>query len=189
MTDGIILAGGYSRRLGKNKMSILYQSQPVIMHTLRQMKEVCEHIYVVTGFYHDEISEIVNHLDGVDTVYNENYEQGMFSSVKKGVECVKHDFFIIPGDYPMVDKRIYEKIKLGTKGIRVPSFSFRLGHPIYFDYSFRDKIINTNLSSLKSFRNQYDFEIIEVSDDSILFDIDTLEDVNKLKEKEWYFEY
>lgn len=184
MTDGIILAGGYSRRLGKNKMSILYQSQPVIMHTLRQMKEVCEHIYVVTGFYHDEISEIVNHLDGVDTVYNENYEQGMFSSVKKGVECVKHDFFIIPGDYPMVDKRIYEKIKLGTKGIRVPSFSFKLGHPIFFNQSYKDVLLNTMYDNLKSFRNAYDYEIIDVDDEGILFDIDTIEDFNRLKEKE-----
>ncbi|MGE4572425.1 MAG: NTP transferase domain-containing protein [Candidatus Izemoplasmatales bacterium] len=184
MTDGIILAGGYSKRLGQNKMNIIFKNKPVIMHTIEHMKSVCENIYVVTGFYHDEIKKVLKDLDDIHLMYNPDYEQGMFRSIQKGVECVENDFFIIPGDYPLVDKSIYEKMKLGHAGIRVPSFSFKLGHPIYFDYSYKKMILNTKKQDLKSFRNQYNFEIIEVNNSSILFDIDTMDDVKILKEKE-----
>jgi molybdenum cofactor cytidylyltransferase len=184
MTDGIILAGGYSSRLGQNKMNIIFKNKPVIIHTIKQMQAACENVYLVTGFYHDEIIQLVKDLDDIHVTYNPNYAQGMFSSIKHGVQYVQNNFFIIPGDYPLVDSEVYHKMKLGTQAIRVPSFSFKLGHPIYFDYSFKDKILNTQLTDLKSFRNQYDFEIINVNNSGILFDLDTSEDVNKLREKE-----
>ncbi|QWC00536.1 nucleotidyltransferase family protein [Mycoplasmatota bacterium] len=184
MTDGIILAGGYSSRLGKNKMNVLFRNKPVILHTIAQMKAVCENVYLVTGFYHDEIKRLVKDLDDINVIYNANYAQGMFSSIKHGVMYVQNNFFIIPGDYPLVCSETYNKLKLGTKAIRVPSFSFKLGHPIYFDLSYKEKILKTKVNDLKSFRNQYDFEIINVNDSGILFDIDTLEDLKKLKMEE-----
>jgi molybdenum cofactor cytidylyltransferase len=66
----------------------------------------------------------------------------------------------------------------------VPSFSFKLGHPIFFNQSYKDVLLNTMYDNLKSFRNAYDYEIIDVDDEGILFDIDTIEDFNRLKEKE-----
>lgn len=184
MLDGIILAGGYSSRLGQNKMNVVFQDKPVIIHTIEHMKSICETVYVVTGFYHEEILDLIKDLENVFVVFNHEYEKGMFTSVKKGVACVNHDFFIIPGDYPLVDETVYKKIKLGTKGIRVPSFSFKLGHPIFFEFKYKEELINTNLSDLKSFRNQFDFEIINVDSEGILIDIDTLEDLQHLKERE-----
>jgi len=184
MVDGIILAGGYSKRLGRNKMSILLKNKPVIQHTIEHMQSVCHHIYVVTGFYHEEIKNIVDKIDRVHVVFNADYERGMFSSVQCGVACTNHDFFIIPGDYPMVHSKVYHQILLGTKGIRVPSFSFKLGHPIYFDQSYKEALMKTKHDNLKSFRNDYDYEMIEVDDEGILIDIDTIEDFNRLKEKE-----
>lgn len=184
MTDGIILAGGYSSRLGKNKMNICFKGKSVIRHTIDQMQSVCDHIYVVTGFYHEEIKKDIEKIDGISLVYNADYEQGMFSSVRKGVECTKNDFFIIPGDYPLVSSNVYKKMLLGKRGIRVPSFSFKLGHPIFFEKSYRTKIVNTEQQHLKGFRNQFEYEIIEVDEEAILFDIDTIEDVIKLKEGE-----
>jgi molybdenum cofactor cytidylyltransferase len=183
MTDGIILAGGLSSRLGKNKMNIRFNDKSVIRHTIDHMQSVCHHIYVVTGFYHDEIMHEIDSIKGITVVYNAEYEKGMFSSIKVGVACTKNDFFIIPGDYPLVDSSVYKKLLLGTKGIRVPSFSFKLGHPIYFERSYRDKILQTDKPHLKAFRDQFDFEIIDVDEEGILFDIDTIEDVNKLKEE------
>ncbi len=184
MTDGIILAGGFSKRLGQNKMNIMFKNKPVIIHTIEHMKSVCDNIYVVTGFYHEEIRNIISNIEDVHVIFNEDYARGMFTSIKKGVACVENDFFIIPGDYPLVDSEIYNAIKLGKHGIRVPSFSFKLGHPIYFNIEYKNKILQTRLTDLKSFRNQYDFEIINVENGSILFDLDTLEDIKELKKKE-----
>src|SRR6056297_2277252 len=184
MVDGIILAGGYSRRLGRNKMSIVYKNKPVIRHTIEHMQAVCNSIYVVTGFYHDEIKRLIEDIEEVQVVYNADYDKGMFTSVQKGVACTMHDFFIIPGDYPLVQTTVYDEILLGTKGIRVPSFSFKLGHPIFFNQHFKEKLLKTSKDNLKSFRDAYDYEIINVDDEGILFDIDTISDYKKLVEKE-----
>lgn len=184
MIDGIVLAGGYSKRLGTNKMRMIFKNKPVIQHTIEHMRSVCEHIYVVTGFYHEEISNICQGLDKVHVVYNADFTQGMFSSILKGVACTNHDFIIIPGDYPLIKKSVYKKLKLGTKGIRVPSFSFKLGHPIYFEKTYKDLLLHTKHTNLKDFRNAYTYEIIDVEDEGILIDLDTMEDYKKMIERE-----
>ncbi|MFW5794945.1 MAG: nucleotidyltransferase family protein [Bacillota bacterium] len=184
MIDGIILAGGYSSRLGKNKMSIIYQDKPVIIHTILNMKSVCNQIYVITGHYHKQIKELIRNINGIRIVYNENYNLGMFTSVLAGVEMINNDFFLIPGDYPLVSANIYNKLLLGSKSIRVPSFNYKLGHPIFFKKKYKSLLLNTECDNLKAFRNQYDYEIVDVNDSAILFDIDTIEDVNRLKNKE-----
>ncbi|MFO7969637.1 MAG: nucleotidyltransferase family protein [Bacillota bacterium] len=184
MVDGIILAGGYSSRLGKNKMNITFKDKPVLVHTIENMKSVCDRVIVVTGHYHKQIKPIIEDIEGIKIVYNENYSQGMFSSVIAGVNQVNNDFFLIPGDYPLVSREVYNKLLLGNKSIRVPSFEHKLGHPIFFDFSYKKLLLNSKVNNLKAFRNQFAFEIITVNDSAILFDIDTIKDVNRLKNKE-----
>ncbi|MCF7923954.1 MAG: nucleotidyltransferase family protein [Candidatus Izimaplasma sp.] len=184
MVDGIVLAGGYSSRLGINKMSIFYKGEPVIVHTIKNMQKVCDRIIVVTGYYHKEISKIIQDIDSVEVVYNSNYQKGMFSSILTGIKKINNDFFIIPGDYPLVSETIYKKLLTGNKSIRVPSHNHKLGHPIFFEKQYRKLLLNTESDNLKSFRNNYDYEIINVEDASILFDVDTKNDVNKLKNRE-----
>jgi len=184
MVDGIVLAGGKSSRLGQNKMNIMFKGKTVIQHTIEQMRPVCDHIFVITGFYHEEISRSFEPRQGLHFVFNPDYEKGMFTSVKKGVACTKNDFFIIPGDYPLVKTTTYRKILLGAKGIRVPSFSFKLGHPIYFSKIYKKKILEADVEHLKAFRNKFEYEMINVDDKGILFDIDTFNDVKNLKKEE-----
>ena len=180
MYEGIVLAGGFSSRFNTNKMCAVFKGKALILHTIKTMLEVCEEVFVVTGYYHDEISTLLSDMNKVKIIYNENYDLGMFSSVKAGVCHVNHNFFIIPGDYPLVDVTTYYNLIKGSKRIRVPSFDKHLGHPIYFDYSMSKEILNTDKNNLKDFRNQYDFEIIDVNDRYILLDIDKVDDFKKI---------
>jgi molybdenum cofactor cytidylyltransferase len=184
MLDGIVLAGGYSSRFNKNKMCVDYKGLPLIVHTILTMHEVCEKIYVVTGHYHDEIKEVLRNYDYVETVYNRDYALGMFSSVKAGVTRINHNFFLIPGDYPLLGKEVYEKLLLGKEKLRVPSFEKHLGHPLYFDFSLKKEILNTKATNLKAYRDLCGFEIIDVDDPFILKDIDTEEDFLGINGKE-----
>jgi molybdenum cofactor cytidylyltransferase len=184
MIDGIILAAGYSSRFTQNKMCALYLNKPLILHTIENMHSVCEKIYLVTGHYHQEIVEIVKGIKDVEVVYNENYDQGMFSSVLTGVSRVSHDFFIIPGDYPLVKKTVYQEILKGASELRVPSYKGRLGHPLFMKKTLINNLLKTEATNLKEFRNFYPYQIIEVSDESILLDIDTIDDLLSLEGKE-----
>lgn len=184
MYDGVVLAGGYSSRFNQNKMCAIFQDKALILHTIQTMHKVCEKVYVVTGFYHKEISDILTGYEYVEIVFNKNYDQGMFSSVKTGAHQVNHDFFVIPGDYPLVNVNTYKALIRGKKAIRVPSYNKRLGHPLFLKYDLKKELLETNEISLKAFRDKHDIEIIEVEDEFILLDIDKVEDLNKIKGKE-----
>lgn len=183
MYEGIVLAGGYSSRFNKNKMCVCFKGEPLITHTIKTMLTICEKVYVVTGYYHNEIKEVLSENKNVEIVYNSSYDQGMFSSVKAGVHHVEHDFFIIPGDYPLVNMKTYLSLIEGSKDIRVPSYNKRFGHPLFISLNLKNELLNSDLKSLKDFRNKYDFEIINVKDEYILRDIDTLDDLKEIKGK------
>ncbi len=180
MVDGIVLAAGYSSRAATNKMIFEYRHRPMIISTIETMHAVCDRVIVVTGHHHDELVPILECLDYVKIVYNQNYSQGMFTSIKRGVLETDNDFFIVPGDYPVIKASTYYEILESTGRIRVPSFNHRLGHPIFFEKEFKTLLLDTKESNLKDFRNKYDFEIIEIEDPGILQDIDDESDYLKL---------
>ena len=161
-------------------MLLNYLDKPIIIHAIETLHSVCDRVIVVTGHYHDEIVEFLKNYSYVKIIYNEQYAKGMFSSIQAGVKEVINDFFIIPGDYPLIEITTYKKMLESKGSIIVPSYENHLGHPIYFDFSYKEKIINTQLDNLKEFRNQYEFTIIEVEDRGILIDIDNMSDYKNL---------
>lgn len=184
MVDGIVLAGGYSSRFKQNKMTVIFKDKPLIMHTIDTMSLVCNKIFIVTGFYHQEIEELLKGYSNIQLIYNKNYNQGMFSSVKVGVGQVNHDFFIIPGDCPLVKEEVYQELLNADGDIRVPSYNHRLGHPIFMHYKLKNALLQTDMENLKDFRNNHGFKIVEVEDQGILSDIDTISDLDKITGKE-----
>ncbi len=181
MAQGIILAAGFSSRAKSNKMLLEIRGVSLLEHAIMGMKPFVSHIYVVTGHYHKEINDRLSYDQHVSCIYNAQYEQGMFSSIKTGVFVVDEDFFILPGDCPFVQKETYQALLKGHHFIRVPSFNKQRGHPIWMDHSLAKELLKEPIdSSLKAFRNRYDFETIDVSDSHILDDIDTLIDYQKM---------
>ena len=177
MIYGIILAGGKSSRMGQNKMLLPFNGEPVIFHTIKGMKPNVDHIIVVTGKYDKEIREALKGQD-VEIVYNKDYELGMFSSILTGVAKVEGDFFIIPGDCPFVKAETYQKMLMGRGDIRVPRYKEQEGHPIYISYKFKDELLSRPLDyNLKSFRDEKKYEIIEVEDNNIVINLNTVLDV------------
>ena len=108
----------------------------------------------------------------------------MFSSVKAGVSITENDFFLIPGDYPLVKPETIRKLLAETGIIKVPIYKGRKGHPIYISNelisSLNDEPIDSNL---KTFRDRHDVTYIDVDDEGILLDIDTAVDYKQLKER------
>jgi len=181
MTQGIILAGGYSSRIGQNKMTLSYLGIPLIHHCIQTMMPFVSQIFVITGYYHDELLTVLHSIPKVTVVYNELYNQGMFSSVIKGANFVTDDFFIIPGDYPTVSKSTYDLLQNSKSQIAVPVYQGKKGHPIFIKKELIQDLRNEPLNSnLKQFRNRHSYEQIEVNDSGILNDIDTIEDHQKL---------
>ncbi|HOH68644.1 MAG TPA: NTP transferase domain-containing protein [Bacilli bacterium] len=181
MTQGIILAAGYSSRAETNKMLLVYKGKFLLAHAVEGMMPFVDEVIVVTGHFHETIKEALKPYDKVTIVYNGDYAQGMFSSVQAGVRKTNGDFFILPGDCPFVTADTYRKMLAGSKEIRVPAYRGQTGHPLFLKHSLRDELLNEPVTSnLKVFRNRHDYEIIKTENLQILMDIDTLHDYQNL---------
>ena len=181
MVDTIILAGGMSRRFKRNKLATNYNGRPLIYHTIMTFLEFSESVTLVTGHY--DLDYLQNFIDDpkIRIVHNKDYELGMFSSVKLGVSVTKNDFFLIPGDYPLVKAETLEKL-LSNKGvIKVPVYKGRKGHPIFISKELISPLIDEPIdSNLKAFRDRYIVNYIDVDDEGILLDVDYFEDLEQL---------
>ena len=183
MAQGIILAGGFSLRANTNKMLLHIDNKPLIIHTIESMRPFVNKIIVVTGRYDQEIKELLKN-ENVTICYNKDYEKGMFSSVLTGVKAVDDDFFIIPGDIPFVKKETYQTLLSGTKEVRYPVYKGKQGHPLFIKKTLIDELLKEPIeSNLKVFRDRQDKEEIEVDDENILKDIDTIEQYNNIVEE------
>lgn len=180
---GIILAGGYSSRAKLNKMVLEFKGEPLICHTYKTMRPFVDRVVVVTGRYDAELREILHQYD-VEFAYNKNYDLGMFSSVLTGVsKAHDEDILLIPGDIPNVSSKTYETI-LHSKGmIRVPTYQGKTGHPLFIENHLVSLIKKEPVeSNLHAFLDQNKDKVVEVevNDPFINFDVDTMEDYEKL---------
>lgn len=181
MTDTIILAGGKSSRFIDNKLATMYQGKPLIYYVVKTFLEVSEKVIIVTGHYPmDYLSSYLSD-SRIKIVHNNNYERGMFSSVQCGVASVDNDFFLIPGDYPLVKLDTLHQLLEGTKRIRVPVYNNRRGHPIFIAEELIGPLLQEPPdSNLKVFRDRYLVEYIPVEDKGIIIDVDNIDDFNQL---------
>ncbi|MDD3842448.1 MAG: nucleotidyltransferase family protein [Candidatus Izemoplasmatales bacterium] len=184
MVQGLILAGGLSSRAETNKMILRIRGMELICHTVEAMQDFVDDIFVVTGFYHESTCDAVNDYNKVMVVRNPFYERGMFSSVQYGSKFIDRDFFIIPGDVPFVEKSTYKKI-LSAKGmVRIPVHHGHSGHPVFVSKELLPDLRNEPKdSNLKLFLDKHHPTFVEVDDEAILFDVDTIEDLEKLKKQ------
>lgn len=178
---GIVLAGGYSSRAKVNKLLLEVDRKPLICHTIDTIKPFCKKVFVVTGKYHEELSKVLN---DVDIVFNKDFDLGMFSSVLAGAKAsVGDDVLLIPGDISNVSSSTIEALLHGEKDIRIPSFEGITGHPVFISKKYVELLTQEPLSSrLCDFLNAHASvkEVIDVNDPFINFDIDTIEDYNRL---------
>lgn len=180
--EGVILAAGFSSRAGAFKMALDFNGKTVIENVVSNMKKYCSKIYVVGGFKIEIIEDILKTYSDVEVVFNENYTEGMFSSVKKGIECLKGErFFFTPGDYPYIKTETYKAL-LNTEGdIIIPVCEGRKGHPVLIDTLIGKELLKSDkFHNLKEYIDSIGFTPVEVNDKGILKDLDTMEDYKEL---------
>jgi len=196
MISAIILAAGYSRRMGKNKLLLKVRAISLIQHTIDIIKK-CDFIEVIIVAREEKIIEI-GYKNGLKVIVNENAVKGISESVKLGV---KHStstdgYMFFTGDQPFLDidtiNELIHKFRENTNYIIVPRCEGMLGNPVIFPCFFKDDllklqgdvggkiIINKNLDKVK---------FVEIYDSTRLFDIDTNENYEYILELEENNEY
>jgi molybdenum cofactor cytidylyltransferase len=188
MFDALILAAGKSSRFGSNKIVYNYNGTiPLIemVYSLYEKSGNISNIIVVAGYekYLDEIFAFVKNKPKLEFAVNTDYENGMYSSIKKGVEYVSDNsagFFVHPCDCPVDNMWITRKMieKFRKNSIVIPSYNNKRGHPALFDIKYKPEILQKNDDfNLRKFYQIYNNKILYYlsPDSSVLRDIDTVD--------------
>jgi molybdenum cofactor cytidylyltransferase len=187
--EAIILAAGYSSRANTFKMTLPLEKKTILEHTVSKFEGLCSRIIVVAGFKAELIKEEIAKISSknaysfqIKFVYNEDFNQGMFSSIQKGCKEVNAPtFFITPGDCPLVKKETVQLIAEQKGNVIIPSFNHRGGHPIKLSSEVKQKILETHPeSNLRAVLGGYEKKYMNVDDPGVLMDVDTQEDYQKV---------
>lgn len=176
--EGIVLAAGLSTRVGENKLVLDVDGKTVIERCILGMYDICSKIIVVGGHRIEDIEDILSNYSKAELIYNPDYLNGMFSSVKKGLTHIKEErFFLIPGDYAVVNKETYEDMLKVDNDIVIPIYDGRKGHPLLMkSYLIEELLKDISCETLRDFTGKKSFISINIEDPGILMDIDTMED-------------
>lgn len=187
----VVLAAGFSRRMGKPKLNLPWGDKTVIEHVISVLKQsYLEGIIVVESASNS--LQVVN--DVTRTVTNSATEkEDMLGSLQSGLKFLLSNqsdcaALIVLGDMPGITEETVSKVivawRLGLKPIVVPSYRMRRGHPWLVESAlFSDILSLAHPKTLRDFLNLHTDEIdyVNVNTDGILQDLDTPEDYERLK--------
>ncbi len=133
--SAIILAAGYSSRMNAFKPLLPIREKTVIERAIGIFENIKD-IIVVTGHRASEVKHALQSSD-VRIVENTEFASGMFSSVKRGVQCLEKEktdaFFILPADVCLIRPltiRLLASAYIKNPGkIIHPCFDGKRGHP------------------------------------------------------------
>jgi molybdenum cofactor cytidylyltransferase len=191
----IVLAAGQSRRMGNgNKLLMKFDDYPMIEHVAKTLNESClDEIIVVTGFEAEQIKNALDHYD-VRFINNQDYEQGLSTSLIAGLRSVDEmtDAIIIClGDMPMVTSTgikqlINEFDPDAGREICVPTYQGKRGNPILWSLRFINVMLQLEGDvGAKHLLFKYDDVVHEVpmQDSGVLIDFDTQQTISNFQGK------
>jgi len=190
----VILAAGESRRMGTQKLLLPFGEATVIDAVVRTaLASRLDRALAVLGSDRDAIRLKLAPY-GVEFAINEDFAKGMLSSVQAGFKALPADAeaaVVMLGDQPFLPAKVVDAIveaySESRKGIVVPAFRGRRGHPVLIDLKYRDEVLGLDpadgLRQLMRAHAEAIFEA-EVEDANILRDLDVPEDyANELKRR------
>lgn len=143
--NGIILASGFSRRMGQNKLLMKIKEETIIEKVIKEVKKSeIEKIYIVTN--NEEIKNIAYKLD-IKVIENKDAIKGQSEGIKAGVKEVKEKggYMFFCGDQPFIDfitiNNLIHESKRNMDKIIVPIFENRKGNPVIFPEKFRSDLL------------------------------------------------
>jgi len=187
--DAILLTAGKSSRMGQDKALLKINEHYVINIIIEKLiNTVNQNITVVLGHHSELIKKHIQKqfLDKINIVYNENHEQGMYSSIKKGVLSLngENHFILQMIDQPFIEKELYNKIineYNGKSPVLQPEYNEKKGHPIIINRNLIPLIKNDTSNSLRDFLTPYykDIQLVKYNKNTILQNLNNYDSFKK----------
>ncbi len=190
--SAIILAAGYSSRMGEFKPLVRIGGKTFIEHAIALFRDAgIEDIVTVVGHRAPEVLPVAQ-AAASRGVLNANYADGMYASLQTGVQAVQHScdaFFLLPVDIPLVRPATVRQLAIAfdqhsAPPVCYPRFQSKRGHPPLINTQLIDGILSYDgKGGLREFLRGHDAQAITipVADPFIRQDADTPQDLSRLK--------
>jgi molybdenum cofactor cytidylyltransferase len=186
MIWAVVLAAGESLRMGTQKLLLPFGETTVIETIVRTaLDSSVDETMVVLGADRQKVRSVLQSYPLTFAV-NENYRDGMLSSVQAGFQALPggaEAAVVMLGDQPSVTSGVIDSLVRGYResscGIVVPVHGGRRGHPVLIDAGYRSEILGLDPTiGLKQLVRAHAEDVLEVPAASalVLNDMDRPED-------------
>lgn len=159
--SGLLISAGLSGRMGEFKPLMNFNHEPFVTGIIKKLLEVCDHVVVVTGFENEKVELVIDSQfsilnsqleNRVSCVYNPHYKEGMFTSLKAGIEHLKDSDWVLYHfvDQPFFTNEFYKKMVSQANDEFdwvQPVHNGKEGHPVMFNKKVIDLISDSSLDS------------------------------------------
>ncbi len=187
MLSSIVLAAGFSSRMGRPKALLEWGGEPLIAYHVHQLREAgADEIIVVLGHRGDEIQRgMRGHNLECRVMLNSLFQLGRASSLRLGAKAVSRDadaIIITSVDQPRPAefvRNLAAAYKPARSGVR-PVHNGHHGHPIVLSGNLREELMAATEESdgLLAVVRAHESELDDfpTSDDLLSLDINTPDD-------------
>lgn len=190
-TGVIILAAGSSSRLGQPKQLLEFKGKTLLEIAVEAAQNsLADSCVIVLGANADLINEKIRHTK-VDQVVNENWQNGMASSMQKGLKYLMENsdpnqVILMLSDQPFVNNKVINSLienKLNTNtGIIACSYNGTFGVPVLFTKKYFPELLSlTGNEGAKKLVMAHQDDLYAIDFPKGAIDIDTMEDYQRLK--------
>jgi molybdenum cofactor cytidylyltransferase len=182
----VVLAAGESLRMGRQKLALPFGGRTVIETVVTAaLDSAADRTLVVLGADQDKVRRLLSPYP-VRFALNEEFRLGMLSSIQTGFRAVPPEaraIVIMLGDQPAIPAQVVDEV-IGTyrrrgRGIVVPVFEGRRGHPVLIEARYRQEVLGLDPEvGLRQLLRSHPDDIAEVdaSTGAVLRDLDRPED-------------
>ncbi len=193
MIAGLILAGGQGKRLGGCKPLLVYESATLLELVVGHFRAASlDSLIVVLGFEARRVIQKIP-LGGLKIVINPQPSLGLASSIQRGLAHVParcNGVMIALGDMPLVTPEtinlLADEFEKNKKGIVVPVYEKKRGHPVVFNMTYLDALLALRGDAgAKAILEACpkDIREVKVRSDEVLIDVDTHEDWESIRDR------
>jgi molybdenum cofactor cytidylyltransferase len=178
-------------RKGIPKMLLPFNGKTLLQHNIDEVKKISgTALLVVTGCYHIVLKEILQQQN-IPFVQNENWEEGMGSSIQKGITHIQqhyskaHHVIIMVCDQPYISSLLLQQLidtkKTTGKGIVASTYNGTTGTPVLFDKKyFNELALLQGQQGAKKLVQQFAADTATIDFPAGAIDIDTPDDYDQL---------
>jgi molybdenum cofactor cytidylyltransferase len=144
----IILAAGASSRMGSPKQLLEWRDRSLLEHAVLNARSILdERIIVVLGAHSEPIQAVID-LDGVTSIVNPDWQEGMASSIRAGINALPASAtaaLILLCDQPLINAKHIQNLLNGWQ--RAPTrivasqYHHSVGVPALFPAEFFEHLL------------------------------------------------